>query len=134
MSHKRVDDFMKVVRERVTGQGINMAAWEHMYTRLRSILGESEEGIYLVASWSTWRRETTLAKWDCDFTEMVIDEAGVKERANADKKLFLQGSGLVANNQGVPLQGQSHMTAQQYRQQMASQGGLLNTSIFTPQK
>lgn len=76
---KRIDDFMKVVREKVTaGDAVHKQAptyhnYSGMLHRLRMLYdGDTNATDYITMVWDDWMRDCELALWDNDFTELIV--------------------------------------------------------------
>lgn len=76
---KRIDDFMKVVREKVTArqavdkQDLNYHNYSGMLHRIRHLYdGDTNATDYITMVWDDWMRECESALWDADFTELIV--------------------------------------------------------------
>lgn len=70
---ERIDNFMKVVREKHRGEKAITLDWTALYTRLMNLVDEREDKSYLEKEWDKHKQELAAISWDESFLKLSVN-------------------------------------------------------------
>lgn len=70
---ERIDNFMKVVREKHRGEKAITFDWTALYTRLMNLVDEMEDRSYLEKEWDKHKQELAAISWDESFLKLSVN-------------------------------------------------------------